>query len=421
MFFRNLAQQMKIGWKEYWPFLDTFTDLTSIEGLLLLEDYLKNKFTSQWNSSSNESFTESLQMTPKTPVEKFKELCTTGDASDKSPTKSPLSPMSPMSDLCVALKSLTMNNVSQKSSPNFNRFRKYSDSKCNKVALEDDVNTFLNPGLNPHLCVEKSCQVFAKRLGLGFTHALTAENEFIAECLKSEIKHLQQTVSSYLDDPRFQTVDFQLLHSRVAQLVAQKLRFDNQFSDDSEVLVKELIEISLTNVKNGDAYSSDEEDVNLPYRQHSKKFDKTRKKNKDVSSQIKCLANYILKWITAKNIDQSYKTLKTEEECVDIWSSLHKCNCSWQTEQFIRNSRKNASIKRNHIKNKEDLLSSSPKSTVESVSKRLLFEGWSAFFFVCEHPTSYYLFTPLCSYLHTMFFCIFFIWNKIYTTRPNHM
>lgn len=355
--------------------------MTSVEGLGLLEDYLKNKFTAQWNSSSNESFTESLQMTPKTPIEKIKDFPRFGDnASDvfeKSPVKSS-NALSPMSDLCVALKSLNMNDNSYKNSPNYNKFRK-PDIKSTLTTNEDDsvVNNFLNPGLNPYFCVEKSCQVFAKRLGLGFSHALTAENEMIVEYLKTEMKHLQQTVASYTDDPRFRSVDFHSLHSRVAQLVAQKLKFDNQFVDDLEVLKKELYNISLLNIKNGESLSSDEEDTIHVFRQNLYKNDKSRKKNKDINTQIKCIATNILKWIEDKTIDTSMKALKTEEECITAWAVLDTCTCSWQTEQFLRNCRKNASFKRNQIKNKDEteILSSSPKSAIDIVSKRLLFEG----------------------------------------------
>lgn len=393
-FFRNLAQQLKIGWKEYWPFLDTFTDLTSIEGLGLLEDYLKNKFTAQWNSSSNESFTESLQMTPKTPVEKIKDFPKFGDNAldvlEKSPVKG-CNALSPMSDLCVALKSLNMNDNILKNSPNNNKFRK-PDIKSALAAQEEDlvVNNFLNPGLNPYFCVEKSCQVFAKRLGLGFSHALTAENEMIIEYLKTEMKHLQQTVASYTDDHRFRNVDFRLLHSRVAQLVAQKLKCDNQFVDDLDVLVKELTTITRLNIKNGDSLSSDEEDT-VAFRHGIFPFknDKNRKKNvnNDIQTQVKCIATNILKWIEDKTTDTPASSLKSEEECFIAWAYLDTCTCSWQTDQFLRNSRRNASFKRNQIKNKDenDILSTSPKSAIDMVSKRLVFEGRFILLFYKNH------------------------------------
>lgn len=43
-YFRELAQEWKVPWKEYWPFLDSYVDLNSPEGLQKLEDYLRKRF-----------------------------------------------------------------------------------------------------------------------------------------------------------------------------------------------------------------------------------------------------------------------------------------------------------------------------------------------------------------------------------------
>lgn len=41
-FFRTLAKEFHVSWKEYWPFLDKFIDLASEDGLKLLEEYLRD-------------------------------------------------------------------------------------------------------------------------------------------------------------------------------------------------------------------------------------------------------------------------------------------------------------------------------------------------------------------------------------------
>lgn len=60
--------------------------------------------------------------------------------------------------------------------------------------------------------------MFAKRIADGF---LLYEGEL--ELLRLEIKHLNILVSSCKSDNRFSQLDFQRLHSRLGQAVAQRL------------------------------------------------------------------------------------------------------------------------------------------------------------------------------------------------------
>ena len=39
----NLAKESNIDWNEYWPFLDTFTDLSADKGLAAFEEFLVRK------------------------------------------------------------------------------------------------------------------------------------------------------------------------------------------------------------------------------------------------------------------------------------------------------------------------------------------------------------------------------------------
>lgn len=51
---RELAHEMGYPWAEYWDFLNCFTDLSTEDGLSMLEDYL-NK-SAQQKSDAEESF-----------------------------------------------------------------------------------------------------------------------------------------------------------------------------------------------------------------------------------------------------------------------------------------------------------------------------------------------------------------------------
>lgn len=88
IFYRDLAAKKKIGWAEYWPFLNQLIDLKSDRGLDLLEKYLKQRF-----SSTNEG----------TPEKMF--------------TPEPTAILSPMGELCKALESMRIKSTKKEKSP----------------------------------------------------------------------------------------------------------------------------------------------------------------------------------------------------------------------------------------------------------------------------------------------------------------
>lgn len=47
LFYRNLAEEYQVSWKEYWHFLNDFADFHCVHGLAKLEKYLEQRFIKQ--------------------------------------------------------------------------------------------------------------------------------------------------------------------------------------------------------------------------------------------------------------------------------------------------------------------------------------------------------------------------------------
>lgn len=135
---RDLAKQFHVGWKEYWPFLDTFADLTTDEGLKMLEDYISKQYMIVNENKNNLTLKNSYD-----------------ERNNKSLISSSI--ISPISDLCRNFEVCTLSE---------NGLKKEISRKANRVA-NDCLNRFnetildalSKSGLSPFLCIEKSCQV----------------------------------------------------------------------------------------------------------------------------------------------------------------------------------------------------------------------------------------------------------------------
>ncbi|XP_039747937.1 ankyrin repeat and LEM domain-containing protein 2 homolog [Pararge aegeria] len=348
---RNLAEQMSVGWKEYWPFLDTFTDLRSPEGLKLLEDYLKAKY----ETACSFVYSDSVNSTLPTPDDLSISRISLGNISHNSPTAEQI--LSPISELCVAMKTCKITDRPPhwgKTDPIRQRLCRQPNPK--PIVTNGESTPTSNHTVSQLLCIERTCQVFAKRIADALTFSLTSEPEVAGESLKSEAKHLQHTIYTYMDDERFQEIDFALIHSRLAQLVVYKLKDQTKDLDDINNLVEFLVKLRCPN---DDIFSSDEERKPFSYRTNRVKI------NNVIDSHVRCLASFLCEELT--ECDETKGPAVSEFNCGEIWEKAAKCRCDWKIEFYERNSKKNASFRKNR-----SILSTSPKS--DSFIKRLTFD-----------------------------------------------
>ncbi|XP_069680457.1 ankyrin repeat and LEM domain-containing protein 2 homolog isoform X2 [Periplaneta americana] len=389
---RNLAQEFRVGWNEYWPFLDTFTNLASEEGLCKLEAYLKKRYMEAEQHPGQEIISNSgCERNGGTNV--AVNGCASVPTECGDSRSSGDEAVSPMTDLCLAFKACSLSDenpgkplVQNEKKATSNVYNNQGGNG-NNIGMEDEalLNVLLNPGLSPFLYVEKSCQVFAKRIsdGLSVVGRSARVGDAVPEMLRPEIRHLQDLVNSFKDDARFISVDFNLVHSRIAAIVASKLR--DLTSDELDYVLSGLRSVILPS-KTVESYSDEEDNVSMSYR-NTQTFADHRRKTNCEHSQVKCIAEHILSALENEQSDK--ETLKidgakresriqTEEECMRIWSDALKCSCLRQTQNFTRNTRRGSSFKRSHnmryMPPKGKIVSAeNSASLLDSISRRLSF------------------------------------------------
>lgn len=345
---------MKVGWKEYWPFLDTFTDLRSPEGLVLLENYLKNKYEAACSLAYSNSCMDHMPCDDLS----LSKISLGNLSQTQTPVKD--TALSPMSELCVAMKTCSISTDRpphwRKTDPVRQRLSRQpiAAAKINTY-INGDIQSPVNHTVSQLLCIERTCQVFAKRIADALIFSLTAEPEVAGDSLKAESKHLQHTMFTYMDDERFQTINFALIHSRLAQLVVFKLKQQKIELDDINLLIDFLIKLRCPN---DDIFSSDDE------RKPNGRSENRVVLSQVIDSHVRCLASFISEELEC---DMSKGPSVTESDCKLLWEKASKCHCQWKLDLFERNSKKNASFRKNR-----SMLSTSPKN--ESFVKRLVFD-----------------------------------------------
>lgn len=209
---REIAKDHNVKWQEYWSFLGDFADISSSDGLNKLENHLRKAHEKS--------------------------------ATHKTDNVTQFS--TPISNLCNRLNNLEVNKDGE-----VNRDHEKAKAKSLLKSFKKlDLPTY-PPAVpasfgSPYSCVEKSCQVYSKRLAVSILYNIDSVIS-VNDVLKSELKRLNSLISSYKGDVRFQYVDFQATHSRFAGLIihylmshnCDLLKVSNVFSFINVCIVKE--------------------------------------------------------------------------------------------------------------------------------------------------------------------------------------
>lgn len=155
--------------------------------------------------------------------------------------------------------------------------------------------------MTPYTCVEKSLQVFAKRITKTLINNI-GNIVSINDTLLSELKRLKSLIVSFKDDTRFTTVDFSKVHSRIAHLVASYIAHNQEVRLSQLTVLRTLLDL------NGDR------------REH-----------------LYCVCASMVVLLEQKPVCQ---LPETEELCLAAWQAEKNCTCLWDANLSRKTSRR---------------------------------------------------------------------------------
>ncbi|EDV46499.1 uncharacterized protein LOC6549841 [Drosophila erecta] len=256
---RQLARQEQLEWREYWDFLDSFVDIGAPDGLERLEAYFLEKTEQQ---------------------------------ADKSETVWNFAHLHQYFDLMAGDQQQQLRR----------------DRSAAAAATSSSVGV-----MTPYTCVEKSLQVFAKRITKTLINKID-NMVSINDTLLCELKRLKSLIVSFKDDARFISVDFSKVHSRIAHLVA--------------------------------SYVTHSQEVNVAMRlqllQMLRSLRQLLADERGREQHLGCVCGSLLLMLEQAPTSAVHlpDTLKTEELCCAAWETEQCCACLWDANLSRKTSRR---------------------------------------------------------------------------------
>ncbi|KAJ6637166.1 Ankyrin repeat and LEM domain-containing protein 2 like [Pseudolycoriella hygida] len=311
---REIAKDQNVKWQEYWNFLGDFVDIASSDGLNKLEHHLRKAHSK--NASNNK-------------VTQFG---------------------TPISNLCNRLSNLEVNVVDREWDKTRTKSFIKSVKKVDMSLLPTSVPTSFG---SPYSCVDKSCQVYSKRLAVSILYNLDSVIS-VNDVLQSELKRLNSLISSYKADARFHYVNFQATHSRFASLIVYYLMLNN---------------CNLTKFKNSLNQISDST------RKIVSESYAFRKESLFVNIQQICVIDNLLRVLDSDEFSHLIppEVMTTEQDFSELWQSESKCDCTWSNDK----SRQQRRCRPKFVGNSSFLLNENDLQTNEETNKLENTQRWS--------------------------------------------
>lgn len=288
---RELAREYNIKWRENWPFLGTgsYIDIRTDEGLVMFENYLKQKEKQQEMNEAN----------------------TSGQLSSRSKK---LDDSFGLGAVCAGFYSMDLNDKSNKITKNG------LTSPTSPISRQSLFNGFSSPQQNslsnsplpnPYICIEQSCRALSKRLTSLLESETIQDQHSYEKMLLQEIGKLNKSIDNYKRDLRFTKVNFQKVHARYSFLLVWYLKKNNvdvKYLRNFTPLIHKVYALA-SQFATPNSFES----------------------NKDVSkNHAICVSSFISNYIEKQNKIFNPENVDTEIACIDAWNGpdIVECSCS---------------------------------------------------------------------------------------------